>query len=239
MYPLARFLSRCVFFFASLQWIHTRGKPDMKVPIMAVAPHSGFFDSLLVTYLNFVSVVGRAGADEVLLFGNLTKMTQPIIVERDAHKSRLESIKKIKDRVESQEREGWSPVFLFVEGTCSNRKALIKYKAGAFVAGQPVQPVCIRYTTIGLGGHHMDTTSWTWEGPTWYKIVWLNFCQIHTSVEFHFLDVYQPSREERDNAELFGENVRKLMANYLNVPLSNYSVIQSQDFYYKLKLYKF
>lgn len=86
--------------------------------------------------------------------------------------------------------------------------------------GKPVQPVCIRYTTLGS---NMDSTSWTWEGPSWYKIVWLNFCQIHTTVEFHFLDVYNPSEEEKKNAELFSENVRKLMGKYLNIPLSDFS----------------
>ena len=122
------------FILSFLNRIKIFGKPDMKVPVMAVAPHSGFFDSLLTTYLNFVTVVGRAGADEVLLFGNLTKMTQPIIVEREAHKSRTDSIKQIIERVNS--KENWPPVSLFVEGTCSNRKALCKFKAGAFVPGK-------------------------------------------------------------------------------------------------------
>ena len=215
MYPIARFLSRCVFFSGGVQWITVVGRPDMKVPIMAVAPHSGFFDVLFTTYLNFVTVVGRKGADEVLLFGNLTKMTQPIIVEREKHQSRTDSIKQIIDRVNS--KEDWPPVSLFCEGTCSNRKALVQFKAGAFVAGMPVQPVCIKYP------NKLDTTSWTWEGPHPFTLVWLTMCQIHTPIEFHFLPVYHPNEEEKQNAELYGENVRKIMGAYLKVPLSNYS----------------
>jgi lysophosphatidylcholine acyltransferase/lyso-PAF acetyltransferase len=217
LYPLARFLSRCVFFFASIQWISIRGKPDMKVPIMAIAPHTGFLDSLLTTYLNFVTVVGRTGSDQVLLFGNLTKMTQPLIVDRESKQARTNSIKQIVDR--SNSKDDWPPVSLFVEGTCTNTKALCKFKAGAFVPGKPVQPVCIRYSRL----MDIDNVSWTWKGPTWYEIVWLNLCQLHTTVEFHFLDVYYPSDEERVNAELFSENVRILMGNYLNTPLSDYS----------------
>lgn len=217
LYPLARFLSRCVFFFASIQWISIRGKPDMNVPIMAIAPHTGFLDSLLTTYLNFVTVVGRIGSDQVVLFGNLTKMTQPLIVDRESKQARTDSIKQIIDRCNS--KQDWPPVSLFVEGTCTNSRALCKFKAGAFVPGKPVQPVCIRYSRL----MDIDNVSWTWQGPTWYEIVWLNLCQLHTTVEFHFLDVYNPNEEERANAELFSENVRIQMGNYLNLPLSNFS----------------
>ena len=216
MYPFARFFSRCVFFFAGFQWISVYGEPDMNVPIMAVAPHSGFFDVLFVTYMNFLSIVGRSGADKVMLFGNLTRMCQPIIVDRDNPSSRSDSIKQIIERVNS--RAKYPPISLFTEGTCTNRKAIIKFKTGAFVAGLPVQPVCLRYT-----GASLDATSWTWDGPGPFTLCWLCLCQFHMTAEFHFLPVYHPNEEEKKDAGLYADNVRKVMANYLNVPLSEYS----------------
>jgi lysophosphatidylcholine acyltransferase/lyso-PAF acetyltransferase len=54
-------------------------------------------------------------------------------------------------------------------------------------------------------------------------LAWLTLCQIHTQVEYHFLPVYNPSEEEKKNAILYAENVRKLIASHLNKPLSDYS----------------
>lgn len=215
LYPIARFLSRCVFFWGSFQWLTIVGKPDMNVPIMVLAPHSSFFDVMLAVYLNFVCVVGKMGADKVVLFGNLTKMCQPIIVEREKQSSRTDTVKKILDRMNSDKK--WPPLSLFSEGTCTNRRALIQFKSGAFIPGLPVQPVCLRFPAT------MDTYSWTWQGPHPYALLWLSFCQFHSPLEFHFLPVYHPNETEKSNPELYAENVRKLMADYLNVPCSDYS----------------
>lgn len=48
----------------------------------------------------------------------------------------------------------FTQVLFFPEGTCSNKKALLKFKPGAFIAGVPVQPVLIRYpnSLVSLGG---------------------------------------------------------------------------------------
>ena len=188
----------------------------MNVPIMVFAPHSGFFDSLLVVYLNFVSVIGRAGADEVFIFGNLTKLCQPIIVDRDQHSSRLNSINKVKERVNS--KLGWPPLSVYPEGTCTNRKELVQFKSGAFIPGLPVQPVCIKY-----GDNEMDTVSWTWEGPHPLTLCWLLLCQLNLPIEFNFLPVYNPNEEEQQNAEVYAENVRRLMAKELEIGLSELS----------------
>ncbi len=128
MYPLARLVSRTVFFLAGFHWLKITGTPDMNVPIMVFAPHSGFFDSMLVVYLNFVTVIGRAGSDKVPLFGNLTKLCQPIIVDREKQTSRTDSVKQLIERATS--KLDWPPVSIYAEGTCTNRKALAKFKAG-------------------------------------------------------------------------------------------------------------
>ena len=100
----------------------------MTSPILIFAPHTGFFDSMLVTYLNFVSVVGRAGSDQIHLFGNLTALCQPIIVDRERQESRIQSVQQVQNRVKSDLE--WPPLSIFAEGTCTNRKCLIKFKQG-------------------------------------------------------------------------------------------------------------
>ena len=83
---------------------------------------------MLITYLDFVSVIGRKGSDEMLLFGNLIKLCQPIIVDRDKKESRENSFQQVIDRVNS--KLDWPQLSVFAEGTCTNGKALIKFKTG-------------------------------------------------------------------------------------------------------------
>ncbi len=51
----------------------------------------------------------------------------------------------------------WPQVFIFPEGTNTNRRKLIKYKLGAFNPGVPVQPVLFRYG----GCERVDPVTWT------------------------------------------------------------------------------
>lgn len=60
-------------------------------------------------------------------------------------------------------------------------------------------------------------------GPGHWLLIWLNFCQFNVPVEYHILPAYYPNEEEKENPELFAENVRKLMADYLKIPLSDLS----------------
>jgi lysophosphatidylcholine acyltransferase/lyso-PAF acetyltransferase len=41
------------------------------------------------------------------------------------------------------------PLLLFPEGTTTNGRHLLPFKTGAFLAGQPLQPVVIRYGEVG------------------------------------------------------------------------------------------
>ena len=83
----------------------------------------------------------------------------------------------------------------------------------------------------------MDTSTWTWVGPHPYTLCWLSLCQIHCPAEFTFLPVYYPSEEEKANAELYAENVRALMAEALDTPVSEYS-FEDGRIYYQMKEYK-
>lgn len=156
MLPIIRFVGRCVFFCGGFQWIKIKGQLDPNVSILVLAPHTGFYDALFVLYYNFVSVVGKAGSEHVPLFGNLTKICHPIIVNREKSESRSDTVQKIIDRVSSEQK--WPPLALFPTGTCTNQKSLIRFKPGAFIPGKPVQPVCLRYRLTTF-----DSLTWTWD----------------------------------------------------------------------------
>ena len=42
-----------------------------EAPILAVAPHSSFFDALPITFLDLTSVVAKADAENVPIFGSM------------------------------------------------------------------------------------------------------------------------------------------------------------------------
>ena len=48
-------------------------------------------------------------------------------------------------------------------------------------------------------------------------------CQPIISVEMEYLPVYHPSEEEKKDAMMFANNVRQLMAQELNIPISDWT----------------
>lgn len=93
----------------------------------------------------------------------------------------------------------------------------MEFKLGPFLPGKPVQPVCIKYNDT------IDSISWPYKGPSVWWLALLTLCKLHNSFEFHYLPVYYPNDEEKQNPELYANNVRLVMAKYLNIPISDYS----------------
>jgi len=67
---------------------------------------------------------------------------QGIFVKRDDPLDKKKVIVAIKRRTTT---EGFPPLLVFPEGTCTNSKVLIQFKKGAFVGGVPVQAVRVQY----------------------------------------------------------------------------------------------
>jgi lysophosphatidylcholine acyltransferase/lyso-PAF acetyltransferase len=47
------------------------------------------------------------------------------------------------------------------------------------------------------------------------KLLWLTLTQVQSSCEIEFLPVYNPSEEEKHDPKLYANNVRRLMAKYV------------------------
>uniref|UniRef100_A0A8C4R5R8 Lysophosphatidylcholine acyltransferase 1 n=1 Tax=Eptatretus burgeri TaxID=7764 RepID=A0A8C4R5R8_EPTBU len=181
---------RCLWFVAGFHWICVKGSPapPQRAPIHTIAPHSTYFDAIPVT-MTMASIVAKSESQHIPLWGTLIKYVQPVFVSRDDPNSRRNTVEEIKRRADT--KGDWPTVMIFPEGTCTNRTCLIKFKAGAFIPGVPVQPVVIRYP------NKMDTVTWTWYGPA-------------------YLPVYEPSDVEKRDPNIYANNVRKVMARYVN-----------------------
>ncbi|VEN45567.1 unnamed protein product [Callosobruchus maculatus] len=189
--------------------------PRKEAPVVALAPHSSFVDSIAMVIMGGPSIVAKAETARIPFFGKLINFTQPVYVWRDDPDSRHNTIREIVQRATSD--LDWPQILIFPEGTCTNRSCLITFKPGAFYPGVPVQPVCIRYP------NRLDTVTWTWEGPSALKLLWLTLTQPYSNCEIEFLPVYYPSEEEKQDPKLFANNVRAVMAKALGIPVTDYT----------------
>ncbi|CAJ1083702.1 lysophosphatidylcholine acyltransferase 1 [Xyrichtys novacula] len=211
-----RVIMRAMWFCGGFHWIKVKGQQatPTEAPIITVAPHSSYFDAIPVT-MTMCSIVTKLESRSIPIWGTLISYIRPVFVFRSDQDSRRKTVEEIKRRARSGGK--WPQIMIFPEGTCTNRSGLILFKAGAFIPGLPVQPVVLRYP------NKLDTVSWTWQGPGAFKILWLTLCQPHNPMEIEYLPVYTPSEEEKGNSALFANNVRKLMAKVLRLPLTDLS----------------
>ncbi|XP_050712719.1 lysophosphatidylcholine acyltransferase 1-like isoform X3 [Eriocheir sinensis] len=217
MKELVRLGVRGVFTAGGFHLVQVKGQqaPPKEAPILAVAPHSSYFDALPVVVMGAPSVVAKGEVASVPFFAKYIDYTQPVYVWREDPNSRQNTIQEIKSRASSD--EDWPQIMVFPEGTCTNRSCLITFKPGAFYPGVPVQPVLIRYN------NRTDSFTWTWDGPGALKMLWVTLCQFHNYCELEYLPVYTPSEEEKQDAKLFASNVRQVMADALGVPVADYT----------------
>jgi len=180
-----------------------------EAPILAVAPHSTFFDALAVIVMGAPSVVAKADTGSIPFWGSLIKYTQPVLVQRTDPDSRKNTVRQISER--SVAGKGWQQVLVFPEGTCTNRTCLITFRLGAFIPGVPVQPVIIRYNNV------LDTVTWTWEGVSTWKVIVYTLSQVVVNMSVEYLDPCVPSQEEIEDPKLFAYRVREVMAQKMGV----------------------
>ncbi|XP_029382294.1 lysophospholipid acyltransferase LPCAT4 isoform X1 [Echeneis naucrates] len=216
VHPIVLLLSRAVFFSLGFLWVEVKGRMATRkeAPVLVVAPHSGFLDMLVLCPAQLATVVSRSENTSLPVIGDLLEFNQAVLVSRKDPESRKKAVSQLTERLTSDGY--WPQMLMFPEGTTTNGHALIKFKPGAFLAGVPVQPVLLRYP------NKLDTVRWTYKGTTWYEALWHTASQFYTNMTVEFLPVYNPSQEEKNDPNLYADNVQKLMAKALGVPATDY-----------------
>ncbi|KAG1659591.1 Lysophosphatidylcholine acyltransferase [Nymphon striatum] len=131
--PILCQMLRLMFMFGGWHWITVKGKraSSKEAPILAIAPHSSFFDAIVMSFLGAPSIVAKAEIDNTPFFGTITKYCEPIYVSRDDPNSRQNTVQEIIKRSSNAEYEG-NQIGIFPEGTCTNRTCLITFKPDKF-----------------------------------------------------------------------------------------------------------
>lgn len=194
-----------------------RKNKSYKCRVLSIAPHLTFIDPFVMNtvYPPMLSGVGKIELLKMPLLGKLGLATQGIYVDRKKPDSR----KACGEAINRQARQEWKgpPLVIFPEGTTCNGKALIEFKAGAFMPGEPVQPVCLRYP------YKHYNPAWCGQNSNLGMAVLRCMLQIVNHCEIVLLEPYFPSEEEKKDAKLYAKNVRAIMAKELGVGTTDHS----------------
>uniref|UniRef100_A0A3B5ABW8 Lysophosphatidylcholine acyltransferase 2 n=1 Tax=Stegastes partitus TaxID=144197 RepID=A0A3B5ABW8_9TELE len=196
-------LGRAYYFCMGFRVV-VKGKQvgSSEAPILAVAPHSTFFDGIVCIVAGLPSTVSRVENLATPIFGRFVRCLQPVLVSRKDPDSRKNTIQEIDKRAKSGGH--WPQVLIFPEGTCTNRSCLITFKQGAFIPGVPVQPVLMRYPNTLVSVCYYYTA--------------------HVADKVHtFLPTHIPTDEEKKTPALFASRVREAMAQALGVPVTDHT----------------
>ena len=194
-------------------------------PIIVGAPHSTFLDALATFYcFDWASTILAEEYKNLPIAGKIVELFQPILVRRTDPHSRDNVRKEIVRRATSNEE--WPQLFISPEGMCSNRKALLPFKLGAFHPGTPIQPFLTEYP------NRIDTVTWTWNQPHGaMTVIWLTLAQPMTRISIEFLPVYYPSLQEKQDPKLYATNLRTLMSQHYNVEIYDISLEEVKQKY--------
>mmetsp|Transcript_54687 Transcript_54687/g.119870 ORF Transcript_54687/g.119870 Transcript_54687/m.119870 type:complete len:351 (-) Transcript_54687:53-1105(-) len=117
--------------------------------------------------------------------------------------------------VEYQRRRAADPrilqLLIFPEGFTKAERCLLRFRSGAFVAGEPVQPVVLRFP------HRRRGANISWVGSAGCHL-FLMMSQWYNRAEVVFLPIYTPDASERANPQLYADNVQRAMADAMGLP---------------------
>lgn len=99
---------------------------------------------------------------------------------------------------------------IFAEGTTNNSTCLVRFHTGAFLGGKPVRPIVTSYP------HTHKCLNW--ESIPFMELLYDIFTQFHNRCRIEVFDLYLPSAAERADAQLYADNVGRLIAEKMDVP---------------------
>lgn len=169
---------------------------------IVVANHTGATDVLWLVAAIGPRLVAKAAVRRMFYVGGAARALQCVFVDRTSATSRKEALDVI---AASAARP--TPVVIFPESTSTNNLALIEWAKGAFVPAQPVTPLAFSYPARQ-------------RKPDCLTDNLLMLCEPRSRMHVTILPKYFPSEAERASPELYAENVRRLVAKTLDLPLA-------------------
>jgi len=235
-----RFLSRSLLFTLGFYWIKETSRiPDPAIhsqdglcvkrvrenegdavdssyqPGAIVSNHISYLDILYHMSASFPSFVAKRSVARLPLVGLMSKCLGCVYVQRESKSSNFKGVSGVvTERLQAAHHSKLAPMMLlFPEGTTTNGDFLLPFKTGAFLARTPVLPVILKYP--------YQRFSPAWDTISGVRHVVLLLCQFVNYLEVTRLPIYCPSEKEKNDAKLYANNVRKLMAVEGNLTMSD------------------
>jgi lysophosphatidylcholine acyltransferase/lyso-PAF acetyltransferase len=155
---------------------------------LVVANHQSFIDSLIFVAELAPAPVGALEQTSAPILCTIVRGLQILTVDRSSRESRQACMQKLIDYPKDLRRP---QIIIFPEGTTSNGNGVLKFKPGAFMSGEAVQPVCVTYTT-----KHVHDPTWSY-GPSQLFVYFRILCGVYHGVKLDYLPVHKPSAEEK------------------------------------------
>ncbi|GIQ87196.1 hypothetical protein KIPB_009191 [Kipferlia bialata] len=202
MEPYARLCARVILFFCGYHWIHQTG---------SLATAESWTDILvfMAQGQGCFGFIAKAPIADAPIVGYAAKALNVVFVTRNCNKSCQTAAEELKTRMLDA---SLPRVIVFPEGTTTDGTVLLKYRAGAFRAGLPVQPCLIEYP------HKWYTQSW--DSQRFWQHMFRIMSTPHNKVSLTFMPVYTPSEEEVQDPYLYGDRVRQSMREEWNTVAS-------------------
>eukprot|EP01095_Lingulamoeba_sp_RSL-Kostka_P003947 TRINITY_DN15063_c0_g1_i1.p1 TRINITY_DN15063_c0_g1~~TRINITY_DN15063_c0_g1_i1.p1 ORF type:complete len:317 (+),score=97.39 TRINITY_DN15063_c0_g1_i1:65-1015(+) len=187
---------------------------------LIISNHSSWIDiyMLMVTAEKLPGFVSKVEIKKVPVIGWLSQAWQCVYVDRVNGKG-IGTSQLIAERANDFD---FPPVVVFPEGTTSNGKYFLKFKSGAFVSGAPVKPVIITYPSTKYSPCYESEKFLT----HFFRVMtqFVNYCHVH------YLPVYVPSEEEKEDPKLYALNLSKYMSKYSSQTLTESSYDDKRDY---------
>ncbi|XP_031389344.1 lysophospholipid acyltransferase LPEAT1 isoform X2 [Punica granatum] len=240
-----RFLSRVLLFVLGFYWIRETHRSDSRGeekssgtenngngqpeenerPGAIISNHVSYIDILYHMSSSFPSFVAKRSVAKLPLVGLISKCLGCVYVQRESKSSDFKGVSGVvTERVQEAHQNKDAPMMmLFPEGTTTNGDYLLPFKTGAFLSKAPVLPVILRYP--------YKRFSPAWDSISGVRHVIFLLCQFINYIEVTRLPVYSPSQQEKDDAKLYANNVRRLMASEGSLILSDIGLAEKRIYH--------
>eukprot|EP00467_Chlorarachnion_reptans_P018806 CAMPEP_0114510488 /NCGR_PEP_ID=MMETSP0109-20121206/13823_1 /TAXON_ID=29199 /ORGANISM="Chlorarachnion reptans, Strain CCCM449" /LENGTH=618 /DNA_ID=CAMNT_0001689817 /DNA_START=98 /DNA_END=1955 /DNA_ORIENTATION=- len=211
---------------AGFQQVRVRFPPlfgccmDLNAPLLIANHSSAITDFVVLLTYHLPAFVAMAPVRNYPVLGRLAQGIGCLFVDRKRKAGAKSVTQQITERVKQYKSGCLEPrLAIFPEGTVSSPHSITKFRTGAFVSGENIQPICIHYSVCCLDISTLNLAG----GPSDAQIFMRMLCQFANFVSLEYLPVYEPSYAEKNNPGLYADNVQRVMAAALEYPTSDHT----------------
>ena len=227
--------ARLIAFLAGYVFVDVQGKPHPDARII-VSNHICEIECLWAYILYAPSFVSAEFLMRNPIVKPFARDNMMLGVDRGRHGGYSLFQQKLQQRVADHR---YPPVILYPEGTTTNGTHLIRFHAGAFSAGAPVQPLLILPSTPNKPSSILSSTfstaspahiDITWSLESFARTLVRQFSRVYSPIKIIILPLYHPSPAEIAHPQYYAWNVQHVMARSGQLALSALTLHDKIDY---------